>query len=812
MALDPRYVVTSDLESYFVDKDSGEPLSGGIVTFYSDLDRSVKKPVYQLTGSPPNYTYAPLPNPCILSIVGTFQDELGNNIVPYYYPYNDSGNLELYYITVQNSGFVAQFTREGWPNDAAGSGGDSTIDNFNYIPNGQFLAHNDIVSATQPPVETYAFGAQTLVAQAIAQGGWFFIHNSGGTGTYDNSFERLPAGVGLNDFPRYAFNFKSTSVGNDQTRDLQIRWPDVNKFSAGNPPGVQDFTFTFSAQSNTGASYSFNVYLIRYFGTGGAPSVPTETPIGTINVTPAVGYKRILITGIEGNLGTIGTNNDDFIAIDIRGLDSNWDVQITDATFLAGNLTVNEFPIQTNASMLSEGVTGWMPTPDPDGFDLYLPLVLTPTGMTFDRSLVGEIVPFMDAAAPGNNHLLCDGSSYLTADYSAIGIPYRRLFDKLYNTTYKAPITGTGYQFMTAYADASSTQHLRITTNQPGLQTAASDAGGSTVGFRSIHVGQATSNLTSYMITANTVVIKGSYIGSINIPTAGTSGFTMTSSRNLALGFQISTIQAVAAVGLAGLYFTFHSSDSNTVPSNDSYYMWFTVDGSGADPSPGGTGFKVELLSSYTAAQVAQCVREAIIGAQQVDVIIPNAASISQSSYFSIFANSQQYIVWYNKDNGGTEPNVGSAKYIEVDIAAADSAATVTTATLVAINSAAVGVPDLRGMSLRGLDNTTTPRWDINVNSSRLSPLSNTTGASAVLDSIEIDTILSHQHLSDTNAALITAGGVQAYQATAGGASGLAIAGSATAVGSNAWRVITGLEGQNETRGVNTAVNWYMKY
>ena len=65
--LDPRYITSIELESFFIDKDSGEPLANGMVYFWEDSDRIVPKLVYELSGSPPNYTYTPLPNPIILS-------------------------------------------------------------------------------------------------------------------------------------------------------------------------------------------------------------------------------------------------------------------------------------------------------------------------------------------------------------------------------------------------------------------------------------------------------------------------------------------------------------------------------------------------------------------------------------------------------------------------------------------------------------------------------------------------------------------------------------------------------------------------
>lgn len=146
MALNPKYVVTSDLESYFVDKDSGAPLAAGIVTFYRDTSRSTKKAVYQISEpTPGNFTYDPLPNPCILSDVGTFQDALGNNIVPYYYPFDASGNTDLYYITVQSSSGITQFTRIGWPNNPDATDNTTAADAKNYIPNGQFLDRKSVV-------------------------------------------------------------------------------------------------------------------------------------------------------------------------------------------------------------------------------------------------------------------------------------------------------------------------------------------------------------------------------------------------------------------------------------------------------------------------------------------------------------------------------------------------------------------------------------------------------------------------------------------------------------------------------------------
>lgn len=122
--LDPRYIVTSDITNYAVDKDSGQPMANGILTFYRDSARTVLKAIYQLTGAPPAYTYTALPNPLTLSNVGTVQNAGGDNIVIYYLPYiidPSTGEevLDLYYIECRDEDGNLQFTREAWPNIAS---------------------------------------------------------------------------------------------------------------------------------------------------------------------------------------------------------------------------------------------------------------------------------------------------------------------------------------------------------------------------------------------------------------------------------------------------------------------------------------------------------------------------------------------------------------------------------------------------------------------------------------------------------------------------------------------------------------------
>lgn len=146
--LDSRFVQVTPLQDYFVDKDTGFPLSGGIVAFYEDNDHTVLKPVYQLSAGPNNtYAYNVLSNPLQLSSVGTFIDGNRNDIVPYFFPYDGSptssqGEIDLYYITVYSSAGIFQFSRNAWPNISSGSNSTNQAITENLLSNPQFSVVN----------------------------------------------------------------------------------------------------------------------------------------------------------------------------------------------------------------------------------------------------------------------------------------------------------------------------------------------------------------------------------------------------------------------------------------------------------------------------------------------------------------------------------------------------------------------------------------------------------------------------------------------------------------------------------------------
>jgi hypothetical protein len=117
MALEEEYITDLSLQQYFVNKDTGEPLAGGVVYFFEDDNRNILKPIFEISGAPPNYSYSDLPNPMTLSATGTPMDADGNDVAIYYKPYDGNGDIQLYYIAVYAAGETSpQFTRDAWPN------------------------------------------------------------------------------------------------------------------------------------------------------------------------------------------------------------------------------------------------------------------------------------------------------------------------------------------------------------------------------------------------------------------------------------------------------------------------------------------------------------------------------------------------------------------------------------------------------------------------------------------------------------------------------------------------------------------------
>lgn len=265
MPINPNLLVAAPmLQDYFVDKDSGIPLSGGIISLYVDTARSFYKNWYYQTGSPGAYTYIPLDNPLILSAAGTIQDPNGNDVIPFYYPFdeNNEDQPQAYYITVYNSAAILQFTRENFPFEpSSGVSPDIAIPTLrNYILNNVYWRNigtidvSDVTSQVIAPSqhEGYTNGDITFVKNII-----------GAT----DIIEFLPMTTTLMDdiTPETYLNFTCSNAQAGETLKA-IQYPiSLHVNTLLSVPG----TIKFHAQNVSGNANNFvNLYFYQFLGTG----------------------------------------------------------------------------------------------------------------------------------------------------------------------------------------------------------------------------------------------------------------------------------------------------------------------------------------------------------------------------------------------------------------------------------------------------------------------------------------------------------------------------------------------------------------
>jgi hypothetical protein len=835
MPLNPLYMPAPSLQEGFVDKETGELLANGQV-FSFVANTNTPKPLYEYdnTQNPP---YVPLSNPVILSAVGTFQDANGNDIIPYYYPYDSDGNVQLYTLKVYNANGTLQFTRNDFPNVASGEvPGIEGVELTNFVPNGQFLFHNNNAlppSTTTSATFTYT-GLSTNTVWQIAPGGWTFERTSTSSATDTITFDRLPNTIGIppeatTSVPRYACRITRSMPSNDVIVDLRIKFNDVNKFdsSNGSQPGLQNYTLLFSARTFSGSITSANVFVINYYGTGGSPSNSEEYNFGSpfdINTT----YQTYALTGslTTDSGATLGTNDDDFIQfafrIPVTG-SSTFDIEFTNVALIPGTYTNQTvYPIQTNGDFLLNAMANVAPavgnttTYVQDGSNLYLPLVMTLNGLQFDNSAIGEI--YASFVAPVNNELLCDGTSYLSAGISSLGIPYSRLFNKWYSASTRGTIFGSGPSWLNCYLSTGVTGLLMLTQNSLGSISAnPSDSLTNPTGFtftstpgisgRTSVSYNARCNVTP-VVNAVSTFMSGTH--SNNAAAAGTSTMTISNWCTPA-GIQYKFfIDPIAANSLAsgsgtGLYFTF--SDHTT-----DYYMWFKSN-TESDPMPGGTGIECFLIAGMSATDSGIAIA-AGLSSRQLNYITCGASStFSAGAWFNFYVGSVLNTVWYQKAGSGSPPTTGATNYIMVAVGSGDNATTVAEKTQAAINSVYFAVPDLRGVMLRG--NDPNAEWDYN-STLRYNIYEGIT--EPALGSIEIDGFSLHNHIAISSPSAFTgtvpvtsgSGSQTALNTTISTSSGTPATLNISTSGTVSTTI--GFTGIGETRPVNAAVNWVVKY
>lgn len=316
--LDERFISGADLSQYLVDKDTGAPLAGGKIYFYRDTQRLTPKLVYTLSGNPGAYEYVELPNPITLSSVGTIQDEIGNNVPLYYYPYDSNNELDLYYIVVEDYMGVRQFDRQAWPTISGSQNPlNDTSTQPNQIINPQFTDFDGRGADYIVLPVTGSGESQTLIAP-----GWQILAEHTGAGSVTISRNAV---AGLTDYDTnppftltvapqgaitrlrifqpslrtpalFADDHVCTGVLLGPGSGLEVKWQD----SDGN-------TVVLLSASNTGATYS-------YFN-----DIAT-LPISVSPDTGLNGYVNFVLelsttsTTTFGSVQIVSTYEDEFVA------------------------------------------------------------------------------------------------------------------------------------------------------------------------------------------------------------------------------------------------------------------------------------------------------------------------------------------------------------------------------------------------------------------------------------------------------------------------------------------------------------------
>lgn len=312
MAVNPTlFVAAPMLQDYIVDKTTGTPLSNGIITLYRDNSRQTLKNWYYQTGVPNAYGYVPLDNPLHLSTSGTITDPNGNDVIPFFYPYNEDNEAirEPYYITVYSTDSegnpnLLQFTRENFPF--------IPIENItpqittqtlrNYIINNVYWRNvgpqnlTDVTDMVIAPSQHdgYTNGDIRFVKSVTGNNDSLTFFPFGGVTTQNDIT------------PEYFLDMQCTTNTPGETEKC-IRYPiSLHLMTLQNQP----FTIKLNASNRGGSPNSYlDIGIYRFTGTGALVSAST-TILERINLIGA--FRKYLIQGIfppspvQGNLGPGG--------------------------------------------------------------------------------------------------------------------------------------------------------------------------------------------------------------------------------------------------------------------------------------------------------------------------------------------------------------------------------------------------------------------------------------------------------------------------------------------------------------------------
>lgn len=439
------YVLASAIEHCFRDKDTGEPLAGGYVHFRNDNDRVSSKVVYKQSGLPGTYTFVPYETNADGSIplnaYGTFDHAL------YYYPYDDDGNIELYYVKVySNAGLDQAQDRDGYPYVPPAANTDKNTGNI--FVNGQFDLPQVFSIDKENPNQIQ--NASTTVAW-----GWTFLQDNASTTKNIITFNPLIS-ESLDGNPAQEIQLDSSDImANESQKSLNQTIGFITAYEG------ETITLSILAQNKLTGTVPVELFLYKNYGVGG--SSEEYIPIKTFTV----GTARTKYTTVYTMPSNSGKSQGDgaFIGIKIQiGLAQICKVGITNVLGINGNVAnplYLEYPYgEVLAKTMAKGFSFSAGIENN-----YHPIKII-DGSLQTQSDTGAIIQYTKGKEPANA-LQCDGATLKVSDYTIKNIPNRRLFD----------VIGTSYGTSGDLIVTNSANVLSFESSEGGRVFSAYDSG-----------------------------------------------------------------------------------------------------------------------------------------------------------------------------------------------------------------------------------------------------------------------------------------------------------------------------------------------
>lgn len=196
--------------------------------------------------------------------------------------------------------------------------------------------------------------------------------------------------------------------------------------------------------------------------------------------------------------------------------------------------------------------------------------------------------------------------------------------------------------------------------------------------------------------------IINKYVGAVTDPTIGTTDFTLeiikSGNTELKAEYIFSIPDTETSANLEGKGFTFSTFSLDA-------YLWYKNEGNGTDPSLATIGFCVELDSSDTPETITYKTAKALEGTTSTKITTLDTASLGGAgSYFEVFNSVTNFVPYLVIDGVGEEPDIPGKVAVAIELESTDNANMVATKISKTIRSIFFNVPDRRGLFLRGKD------------------------------------------------------------------------------------------------------------